>query len=95
MSGPLRGRAEAYRNILDGISAKGKAALERAIEAGASGPSSTWETASALTWMVERMCHQMVRYAPPEDDDAIAEVLTEIAWRTWYLEPLSQAGEKL
>jgi TetR/AcrR family transcriptional regulator, ethionamide resistance regulator len=81
--------AENYRSILDGISANGKAALERAIAAGATAPSHTWETASALTWMVERMCNQMVRYAPPEDDAAIAEVLAEIAWRAWYLEPLS------
>jgi len=78
--------AETYRNLLDGVTENGKAALDRAIAAGAATPVRSWETANALTWMVERMCHQVVRYAPPEDDDGIAEALTEIAWRAWYLE---------
>jgi AcrR family transcriptional regulator len=79
--------AEAYKNILDGITEKGKAALDREIAAGSATPVRSWETANALTWMVERMCHQVVRYAPPEADDGIADALTEIAWRAWYLEP--------
>jgi hypothetical protein len=35
-------------------------------------------------------CHQMVRHSPPEANDAIAEALTEIVWRTWYLESASR-----
>jgi AcrR family transcriptional regulator len=78
--------AETYKGLLDGIAAKGQAALDRAIASGAATPVRSLETASALTWMVERMCHQVVRYAPPQDDAGIADALTEIAWRAWYLE---------
>ena len=80
--------AETYRNILGGIGADGAVALDRAIAAGVAAPVRSLETATALTWMVERTCHQLVRYAPPHVDDQIAEALTEIVWRTWYLEPL-------
>jgi hypothetical protein len=38
--------------------------------------------------MIERTINQMVRHSPPEADDAIA--LTEIVWRTWYLESASR-----
>jgi hypothetical protein len=31
-----------------------------------------------------------VRFAPQRDDDGIAEALTEIAWRTWYLESATE-----
>jgi TetR/AcrR family transcriptional regulator, ethionamide resistance regulator len=82
--------AEAYKNILDGITAKGQAALERAIAAGAATPVRTWETVTALTWMVERTCQQVVRYAPPDADEGIADALAEIAWRAWYLESASR-----
>jgi AcrR family transcriptional regulator len=82
--------AETYRNILGGIGADGAVALDRAIAAGVAAPVRSLETATALTWMVERTCHQLVRYAPPHLDDQIAEALTEIVWRTWYLEPLSR-----
>jgi TetR/AcrR family transcriptional regulator, ethionamide resistance regulator len=81
--------ADNYKVILDGICERGKAALDRAIAAGGAPPARSWETACALTWMVERMCNQMVRYSPPEADDQIAEALTEVAWRTWYLESAS------
>ena len=37
----------------------------------------------------------MVRYSPPEADDTITEALTEIAWRTWYLEPASPVEASL
>jgi TetR/AcrR family transcriptional regulator, ethionamide resistance regulator len=82
--------AETYKAILDGISERGKAALDRAVAEGGAPPVRTWETASALVWMVERMCNQMVRYSPPEQDDQMAEALTEIAWRVWYLETASR-----
>jgi AcrR family transcriptional regulator len=78
--------AEAHRAIVFGMSEQAKAALDRAAAAGAAGPVHSWETSCALTWMIERTCHQTVRNSPPEADDAIAEALTEIVWRTWYLE---------
>lgn len=79
--------AESYKAIVDSISEGGTAALERGIADGAVTGLRPRETARALTWMVERACHQMVRHSPPDQDDVIAEVLTEIAWRAWYLEP--------
>jgi TetR/AcrR family transcriptional regulator, ethionamide resistance regulator len=82
--------AETHRAIVDGVSGQATAAMDRAVAAGAPAPARTWEASCALTWMIERTCHQMVRFSPPESDDAIAEALTEIVWRTWYLEPASQ-----
>jgi TetR/AcrR family transcriptional regulator, ethionamide resistance regulator len=82
--------AETYQDQMNGISAKGKVTIERGIADGVIAPLPSFETASALTWMVERVCHQMVRYGPPEDDDRIAEALTEIAWRAWHLESASR-----
>lgn len=81
--------AEAHRALVHGVSEQAKAALDRAVDAGATGPAHGWETSCALSWMIERTCHQMVRNSPPEADDAIAEALTEIVWRTWYLESTS------
>lgn len=82
--------AETHRAIVYGVSEQAKVALDRAVAAGATGPAYSWETSCALTWMIERTCHQMVRNSLPEADDAIAEALTEIVWRTWYLESASQ-----
>ncbi|CAM3077015.1 TetR family transcriptional regulator [Mycobacterium intermedium] len=84
--------AENYKAIVDSISEGGTAALERGINQGAVTGLRPQETARALTWMVERACQQMVRYSPPEEDEVIAEALTEIAWRAWYLEPADPAG---
>lgn len=81
--------AQTYQELMNDVAATGRRALERGIAAGAIPPVTSPETASALTWMVERVCHQMVRYAPPEDDDRFVEVLAEIAWRAWYLEPMT------
>jgi TetR/AcrR family transcriptional regulator, ethionamide resistance regulator len=78
--------AETYHDLIDDIAAKGKLAIERAVASGMAPAVHSFETANALTWMVERVCHQVVRYAPPEDDHRMAEALTEIVWRAWYLE---------
>lgn len=81
--------AEAHMAIVHAIAGQAKAALERAVAGGAAAPAHSWETSCALTWMIERTCQQMVRNSPPEADDAITEALTEIVWRTWYLESTS------
>jgi AcrR family transcriptional regulator len=81
--------AEAHRAGVHAVAEQAKAALDRVIAAGADGPRHSWETSCALSWMIERTCQQMVRNSPPEADDAIAEALTEIVWRTWYLESTS------
>ena len=82
--------AETHRAIVYGVAGQAKAALDRAVAAGADGPRHSWETSCALTWMIERTCQQLVRSSPPEADDAIAGALTEIVWRTWYLESAHQ-----
>lgn len=82
--------AEAHMAIVKNVAEQAKSALDRAVAAGATGPAHSWETSCALTWMIERTCHQMVRNSPTEADDAIAEALTEIIWRTWYLESTSR-----
>lgn len=84
--------AETYRDLIDDVAAKGKLAIERAIASGMAPAVHSFETANALTWMVERVCHQVVRYAPPEDDPRMAEALTEIVWRAWYLESTTPLG---
>ncbi|CDO05913.1 TetR/AcrR family transcriptional regulator [Mycolicibacterium cosmeticum] len=44
-------------------------------------------TASSLTWMVERSCHQNLPSQPPTYDAALATALTEIVWGALYLDP--------
>jgi len=46
-------------------------------------------TASALTWMVERACHQNLPTAPPSYDAELAASMAEIIWGTLYLKPIS------
>jgi TetR/AcrR family transcriptional regulator, ethionamide resistance regulator len=63
--------------------------IESGQEAGAVRSLPTTQVASALTWMVERVCHQMVRSASADDDELVIEALTQIIWNTLYLEPAS------
>ncbi len=44
-------------------------------------------TASSLTWMVERSCHQNLPSQPPTYDAELATALTEIVWGALYLDP--------
>ncbi|MCX2715220.1 TetR/AcrR family transcriptional regulator [Mycolicibacterium sp. J2] len=44
-------------------------------------------TASSLTWMVERSCHQNLPSQPPSYDAVLATALTEIVWGALYLRP--------
>ena len=44
-------------------------------------------TASSLTWMVERSCHQNLPSQPPSYDAELATALTEIVWGALYLKP--------
>lgn len=78
---------ETYRELLVGIAAQ----LTRVIEAGqdagtirAQLPAHT--TASTLTWMVERTCHQNLPSQPASYDAELARTLTEIVWGALYLE---------
>jgi AcrR family transcriptional regulator len=78
-----------YRNLLTAITAR----LTRVIEDGqADGsirgtlPAAT--AASALTWMVERVCQQNLPNNPASYDAELATTLTEILWGALYLTPL-------
>ncbi len=78
--------AQTYRDILTAISAR----LARVIEDGQADGSirpelSATTTANALTWMVERTCHQNLPSRPPEFDAELADTLSEIVWGALYL----------
>ncbi|MGV9802211.1 TetR/AcrR family transcriptional regulator [Mycobacterium sp. NPDC003449] len=80
-----------YRELLTAISGQ----LTRVIEDGqADGsirsglPAAT--TASTLTWMVERTCHQNLPSRPASYDAELAATLTEIVWAALYLEPATR-----
>lgn len=86
---PLTGQT--YRELLTGISEQ----FTHVIEAGQADGSIRPElapltTASALTWMVERACHQNLPTKPPDYDAELAATLTEIVWGALYLQPTSQ-----
>jgi AcrR family transcriptional regulator len=79
-----------YRNLLSAITGR----LTRVIEDGqADGsirgglPAAT--AASALTWMVERVCQQNLPNSPSSYDAELATTLIEIVWGALYLKPMS------
>ena len=78
-----------YRNLLTAITGR----VTRVIEDGQADGSIRPElpataTASALTWMVERACHQNLPTAPASYDAELAEALAQIIWGTLYLKPM-------
>jgi AcrR family transcriptional regulator len=78
-----------YRNLLTAITAR----LTRVIEDGQADGSIRDElpaatAASALTWMVERVCQQNLPNNPPTYDAELAATLTEIVWGALYLTPI-------
>ena len=82
--------ASTYRDLLTDISQR----LTRVIEDGQADGSIRRElpaaiTANALTWMVERACHQNLPVKPRDYDAELADTLTEIAWGALYLKPAS------
>ncbi|MEW2483027.1 TetR/AcrR family transcriptional regulator [Mycobacterium sp. NPDC049093] len=87
MSGydPLVGQT--YRELLAGIADQ----LTKVIEDGHSDGTIRPQlhaavTASTLTWMVERTCHQNLPSHPASYDAQLANTLTEIIWGALYLE---------
>ncbi|MCV7225475.1 TetR/AcrR family transcriptional regulator [Mycolicibacterium komossense] len=82
--------ATAYREILTGIAER----LTRVIEDGQADGSirqelSATSTASALTWMVERTCHQTLPFSTADGGAALADTLTRIVVATLYLQATS------
>jgi AcrR family transcriptional regulator len=76
-----------YREILTDIAAR----LTRVISDGQADGSirpqlDAAATASSLTWMVERSCHQTLPFTGPENDAALAATFTQIVVAALYLE---------
>jgi AcrR family transcriptional regulator len=83
--------AEFYRLLIDDIIGNTETAIERGKADGSIRASlPTRETASGLTWLVERTVHQTARYTTPDHDGVLAQALTEIIWSTLYLEPATR-----
>lgn len=79
-----------YRELLTGISARVGQVIEDGQADGsirAALPAAS--TASALTWMVERVCQQNLPANPPTYDAELTATLTEIIWSTLYLVPIT------
>ncbi len=84
--------AATYRNLLTAITGR----VTRVIEDGQADGSIRPElpataTASALTWMVERACHQNLPTAPDSYDAELAEALAQIIWGSLYLAAMPPA----
>jgi len=68
-----------------GFIASGTAVLEFARAAGMTRPDvRPAETAAALTWMIERVCHQVVRQAGEPELEAVADALSSIVWHSLH-----------
>jgi AcrR family transcriptional regulator len=79
-----------YRDLLTAITGR----LTRVIADGQAdgsirGVLAASTAASALTWMVERVCQQNLPNSPPAYDAELATTLTEIIWGALYLKPVS------
>ncbi|WP_312032650.1 TetR/AcrR family transcriptional regulator [Nocardia coubleae] len=77
-----------YTTMINSISDATRQVIDRGQSAGTIRALPAETVAGALTWMVERVCHQMVRVTPPENDSVIARSLAEIIWSALYLESL-------
>src|SRR5271168_5385029 len=82
--------AQTYRDLLTTVTQR----LVRVIEDGQADGSIRRElpaatTASALTWMVERVCQQNLPEEPPGYDAELVATLAEIIWGTLYLKTAS------
>jgi AcrR family transcriptional regulator len=60
-------------------------ALESARRAGATRPDlRARETATALSWMIERVCYQVVRHTQPAELDDFADAVSAIVWHSLH-----------
>ncbi|MGW2666390.1 TetR/AcrR family transcriptional regulator [Nocardia tengchongensis] len=86
--------AAEYRQMVAEICDNTRLRIEAGHEAGVVRALPSAEVGSAVTWMVERVCDQMVRTGPPEQDSTIAVALAEIIWSCLYLEALPVTAEE-
>jgi AcrR family transcriptional regulator len=79
--------ATTYRDLMVAISARLADVIRRGQADGTIRTQiSPQATASCLTWMVERACHQNLPNEEPPSDDELGESLTQIIWAALYLE---------
>ncbi|CAN5571512.1 TetR/AcrR family transcriptional regulator [soil metagenome] len=79
-----------YREILTGIAARLTVVISDGHAYGSIRPElDAAATASSLTWMVERSCHQTLPFTGPENDATLAATFTHIVVATLYLEATS------
>ena len=77
---------EVYRRLIERNADYSRDFLDRGQAAGRIRKLDSAETAHVITWMVERCCYQMLRDAPPEADQRLADTLTQMIWGAIYLE---------
>jgi AcrR family transcriptional regulator len=77
---------EVYRRLIERNATYSRDFLDRGQAAGRIRELDSAETAHVITWMVERCCYQMLRDAPPEADQRLANTLTQMIWGAIYLE---------
>jgi AcrR family transcriptional regulator len=76
-----------YNQVLGEIAARMAAVIEQGQRDGAiRGDLPAATTASSLTWMVERSCHQNLPGTGQSYDAELAATLTQIIWAALYLE---------
>lgn len=87
------GVADTLRTLMDSVIKEVESVIEAGKDAGIIRPDlPAHATATALSWMVERTCSQVIPGGDPHYDEDLARAMTEIVWSTLYLTPL--AGPK-
>ena len=86
--------AEVFNELINGIRDATREVIERGQARGLIRPLPVNEVAGALTWMVERVCYQMVRNSPPDNDETLSAVLTQIVWGSLYLADPTLSGSE-
>lgn len=77
--------AATYRQLLGDISAGLAEVIRNGQNDGSIRPGlPAGATASALTWMVERACHQNLPYQPTDLDAELSSALAQITWGALY-----------
>jgi len=72
-----------FGDMMAGLTAQSRFALQRLKAAGRSRPDLPVETADVLTWMVERAAHQLLHKRSAAKRTRIIDSLTEVIWSTF------------
>ncbi|MFC0108243.1 TetR/AcrR family transcriptional regulator [Kibdelosporangium aridum] len=76
--------AEELRGLMQRLIVATRDAIELGQAAGVMRPVEPKETAAVITWMIERVGHQLLRQTDPSGHAKIADTLTDIIWSTLY-----------